>query len=196
MEIQNNKFIFNKENSFCEKCGFKSKNPDDFNIFLIKTNNNLENTTLCSFCTKYAPSSEKEFFSYLKEKIDHSILETFRKKELSIQDKTKKGMNKSFEKGFHISRPPKGYKFSEKNLVPNKEEFKIKEIFLDFLNNNISLTGLGKKHGLTTSGIKKILKNKVYIGLIRFQGIERKGEHKPLIEKEIFEKVQEKLRKI
>ena len=70
----------------------------------------------------------------------------------------------------------------------------LQKIFEEFLNSDISLTKLAKKNSMTTAGIKKLLKNTTYLGKVKFAGIESQGEHKPLIEEDLFKKIQEKLR--
>ena len=47
---------------------------------------------------------------------------------------------------------------------------------------------------MTTAGIKKLLQNTTYIGKVKFGEQETEGQHQPLIDKQLFEKVQEKLK--
>jgi site-specific DNA recombinase len=47
---------------------------------------------------------------------------------------------------------------------------------------------------LTTSQIDRILKDPYYIGIVRYQGIDYQGAHQPLIEPELFERVQNIIR--
>lgn len=194
--------VLKRDNFSCQKCGFKSTNPNDLEIHYINplsssgkdSPKNL--TTLCPICHKYAPNSKKDFLSYINEKIDNSLLETFRKSEYSISKKTKTGMQKIFNSGTHISKAPKGYKIIDKQLVPTEDSEQIQKIFEEFLNTNISLTQLGKKNLMTTSGIKKLLTNTTYRGKVKFANQELNGQHKPIIDKHLFEQVQEKLKQI
>ncbi|MCX6751082.1 MAG: recombinase family protein, partial [Candidatus Pacearchaeota archaeon] len=150
-------------------------------------------STLCSICHKHAPDTEKEFKEYLSEKIDSKLLETFRKSDYSISKKTKTGMNNAFKTGRHITRAPKGYDLINKQLVLNKEQAEeVKQIFEEFLNTPISLTQLAKKNNLTTSGIIKLLKNTTYLGKVKFADQESLGTHKPILDQDLFDKVQEK----
>jgi site-specific DNA recombinase len=113
-----------------------------------------------------------------------------------IGDRTTFGMARKAKEGGFITKAPKGYKLVNKQLIPHEQESKkIIEIFQEFLNSDISLTQLAKKHDLTTSGIKKLLKNTTYLGKVKFSGQESQGTHEPLIEQELFDKVQEKLGK-
>jgi len=111
-----------------------------------------------------------------------------------IGDRTKFGMERKAKEGGFITKAPKGYNLINKELIINEfEAEKVKEIFEEFLNSNISLTQLAKKHNMTTAGIKKLLKNTTYLGKVKFAGQESKGQHKPLLEEELFKNVQEKL---
>jgi site-specific DNA recombinase len=114
-----------------------------------------------------------------------------------IGDRTKFGMEKKAKDGGFITKAPRGYKLENKELVLNdKEAEKVKEIFNEFLEGNISLTQLAKKNNFSTTGIKKLLQNTTYLGKVKFAEKEMQGTHPPLIEKEIFEKVQIKLKEI
>jgi site-specific DNA recombinase len=111
-----------------------------------------------------------------------------------IGDRTTFGMEKKAKEGGFISKAPLGYKLINKSLFPDEEQvLKVKSIFEEYLNTNISLTQLAKKNKFTTSGIKKLLQNTTYIGKVKFANKESEGQHKPIIEKELFYKVQEKL---
>jgi site-specific DNA recombinase len=112
-----------------------------------------------------------------------------------IGDRTTFGMERKAREGGFITKAPKGYKLVNKQLIKNEEESqKIKELFEEFLNSEISLTQLAKKNNLTTSGIKKLLQNTTYIGKVKFANKENDGQHEALIDKELFNKIQEKLK--
>lgn len=114
-----------------------------------------------------------------------------------IGDRTKFGMERKAKEGGFITKAPRGYKLQNKELVINEEEAeKVKKIFEEFLNENISLTKLAKKNEFSTAGIKKLLQNSTYIGKVKFAEKEMQGSHQPLIQKEVFEDVQKKLSEI
>ena len=46
---------------------------------------------------------------------------------------------------------------------------------------------------MTTTGIKKLLKNKTYLGFVKFANQESQGNHQPIIDKQLFKQVQEKM---
>jgi len=113
-----------------------------------------------------------------------------------IGERTKFGMDKKARDGSFVSKAPLGYKFVNKELVVDQENAqKVLAIFNEFNNSKISLTQLAKKYEFSTRGLIKLLKNKTYLGLVKFGG-EYKGIHLALIEQELFNKVQNKLNNI
>jgi site-specific DNA recombinase len=112
-----------------------------------------------------------------------------------IGDRTKFGMERKAKEGGFITKAPRGYKLVNKQLITNNEDSqKIKEIFEEFLKSDISLTQLAKKNNLTTSGVKKLLQNTTYIGKVKFANQETQGQHEPIIDLELFNQIQEKLK--
>jgi len=163
----------------CQKCGYELVND----------------AVLCDICSHYAPKDAKYFKKYVSEKIDGRILDTFRNANLSISERTRAGMMKKQNTGGVISKPPKGYRLVDKRLVVDEIQAGIiKILFNEYLTTESSLTRLSAKYGLSTPGLIKILKNPVYIGMIKLKDTSIKGIHEPIIEKELFEKVQGKMR--
>lgn len=114
-----------------------------------------------------------------------------------IGDRTRFGMARKAQEGGFITKAPKGYKIVEKQLKIDEEQAdRVKQIFQEFLDSNISLTQLAKKNEMTTSGIKKLLQNTTYIGKVKFDSKESEGTHEKIILEELFNKVQEKLKTI
>ncbi len=190
-----------RDNFTCQKCGFQDLSSEELELHHIRPRvlggedfeENL--VTLCFICHNYAPDSEEEFKSYINEKIDGKILNTFRKAFFSTTKKTKRGMINKFNQGIHITKAPKGYKMIDKKLVPYPEqEREVKQIFNEFLNLDISLTKLAKKYNMTTAGIKKLLINTTYLGRVKFAKKESEGQHEPIIDKNLFEQIQNKLK--
>jgi hypothetical protein len=193
------KQVFERDNFTCQKCGF-NEIISDLEIHHIKPKilggtDSIENLiTLCSICHKYSPDSESQFLKYLSEKVDGRILNTFRKSLYSISKKTYGGMISSFEKGHHLSKAPKGYILVNKQLIPAQNSREIEQIFQEFLDTEISLTQLAKKFDMTTAGIKKLLQNKTYLGIVKFGEYETEGQHQSLLSKQLFGQVQDKLK--
>jgi len=195
--------VLERYNFTCQKCGFQDKSSEEIEIHHINPKifdgeDNLNNLiVLCSVCHHYSPDSKEEFERYISEKIDWKVLETFRKSNRSISKRTKQGMLNRFKQGIHLTKAPKGYKLVNKKLVLNElEALNVKKIFQEFVETDISLTQLSKKHNMTTAGIKKLLQNSTYLGKIKFASQESQGHHPILIEKELFDRVQEKLKNL
>jgi len=165
----------------CIKCGYESEE-------------NLEkfHTPICNICLRFAPNSEDRFKEYISEKINTENLNSFRKfSEIGMLQK--KAMVKKALQGKLMSRPPFGYKTENKKLIPAENFREIPEIFENFLNEDISLTQLAKKHNLSVNGLKKILTNFTYLGKIKFNNQIHQAEHKPIISSTLFNHVQKKL---
>src|SRR3989344_4024888 len=111
-----------------------------------------------------------------------------------ISERTRFGMNERAKEGRVITKAPFGYKMVDGNLKPDDEKREVlRELFETFLNNNISLTKLAKNYSLTTRGVIKLLRNRTYLGYVKFSGNESVGNHQPLLTQELFEMVQVKL---
>lgn len=200
----NNPFtiVFERDNFTCQKCNFRTESNDELKIHHIlpkfeggtdKTENLI---TLCTICHKHAPDEEEEFKKYIQEKIDGNILSTFRKSDYSISKRTKKGMTTIFNRGKHLSKPPKGYKIADKMMVPAENSDEISNIFQEFIDSDISLTQLAKKHSMTPTGMKKLLRNITYLGKIKFDHAITEGTHKPILEAILFNQVQAKINEL
>jgi len=162
----------------CEKCGYESCE-----------NKKIDQVYLCSICSQFAPDKDK-LLKYLEEKIEWKSLETFRK----FGKKTTFGMQEKANQGKVMSRAAFGYKIVNKELIIDEsQKLIIQEIFRTFLEQDISLNQLAKKHNFSVNGIKKILRNFTYIGKIKFAGQVTQGKHISIISPELFNKVQSKL---
>jgi len=71
----------------------------------------------------------------------------------------------------------------------------VEEIFEEFLKEDVSLSSLAQKHKLSVNGLKKILRNFVYVGKVKFDGQIHEGKHKPIVSTILFNHVQDKLEK-
>lgn len=107
--------------------------------------------------------------------------------------------NSMAQKAMHgnlMSRAAFGYDIIEGKLIPAQNYHEVEEIFEEFLNNNLSLRTLAKKHNLSVNGLKKILKNFTYIGKIKFNNQVHEGTHKPIVSVTLFNHVQNKLERL
>lgn len=108
----------------------------------------------------------------------------------------KEGMIKKASQGNLMSRAAFGYKIIDSKLVPAENFREVEEIFQEFLNINISLTQLSKKHNFSVNGLKKILTNFTYIGKIKFNNQIHEGSHQPIVSSTLFNHVQNKLERL
>lgn len=165
----------------CEKCGYSEKEIG-----------RVSGNQLCSICIRFAPSNKNDFKSYLLEKIDWKVLDSFRK---YGQGRGKiRGMVAKAVIGKCVTRPPKGYDLINGELQINQESSKVHSLFKTFLNREYSLNSLAKNFGLSTNGLKKILTNRTYLGEVKFTGKIYRGTHKAIISPEIFYAVERKLK--
>jgi len=130
-------------------------------------------------------------------KLMFHIISAFAEFERNVtSERTKFTMDKKARDGSPITRPPFGYKFENKKLIPSENSYLVQEIFQDFLNQKISLTQLAKKYDFSVNGLKKILTNQTYLGKVKFGGQLHQGSHQQLISSTLFNHVQNKLEKL
>lgn len=113
-----------------------------------------------------------------------------------LRQNQKQGMIKKAAEGNLMSRAAFGYKIVNGKLEPAEYYKEVEEIFEEFLNTNISLTQLAKKHSFSVNGLKKILTNFTYIGKIKFSNQIHEGNHQPIISSTLFNHVQNKLERL
>jgi len=194
--------VLSRDNFTCQKCGFRELNGNEMEIHYIKMrvdggDEDLQNLiTLCSICHHFAPDDENKFKKYLAEKIDGTILNTFRSSQKSISKRTKSGMAKKINNGEFVSRAALGYKIQDKKLVPADDSYLVQEIFQTFLNQPMSLTQLGKRYNLSVNGLKKVLTNETYLGKIKFSHETSQGQHQALVSEQLFKQVQDRLKSL
>ena len=170
----------------CIKCGYDSEN-----------NKSKFGLILCTVCCTFAPNNPEELDKYVGEKISSDVLDSFRKHASFRGDTQKLGMIKKASKGKHVSRVPFGYKRDDEGLlVPAQNSHEIEEIFEEFLLPESNLRKLSARHHLSVNGLKKILRNFVYIGKIKFDGQIHPATHQPIISTTLFNHVQDKLDEI
>ena len=168
----------------CVKCGYIGDNTKKFGL------------VFCSVCYKFCPNNPEEVDKYIEEKIDGNHLKSFRRYSKTRGQEQKKGMISKASKGKVMSRAPFGYEIKNKQLIPAQNSDEVQEIFEEFLQKGMTLNKLVKKHKLSVNGLKKILSNFAYIGKIKFNNEIYSGNHQPIIDAILFNKVQDKLDKI
>jgi len=167
----------------CYKCGYNDKKEEE-----------RQGKRLCQICLHFSPESEEKFIQYVEEKIDWTVLDTYRKYGQEIGQKLKKGMDEKAKSGRIMTRAPLGYEIILGELKQNADASRVHSLFKTFLDKEYSLNSLSKHYGLSVNGLKKVLTNRTYLGEVKFAGKLNKGNHEPLISPEIFYAVQRKLK--
>jgi hypothetical protein len=170
----------------CEKCGHDSEqNKPKYSLYF------------CSVCYTFAPNEPEQLDEYIQLPINKDAIEPYRKYSKFRGDVQKSGMIKKSTQGKHMSRVPFGYQRNNKGeLVKAQNHSEIQEIFEEFLQEDMNLRKLSEKHNLSVNGLKKILRNFVYIGKIKFNGQINEAKHQPILQATLFNHVQDKLDKI
>jgi DNA invertase Pin-like site-specific DNA recombinase len=129
----------------------------------------------------------------------------------NLSEETSKGMLEKARQGIWPSVAPVGYlntlcTSGKKIIVPDPERSEmIRHLFEWYADGDISLkelakkareTGLchkGKGTPLTPSSIHRVITNRLYYGDIEWSGMVFQGKHKPLISRQLWQRVQERL---
>lgn len=146
----------------------------------------------------------------------HAIVAEFYSANLAAE--VTKGMNEKAKEGGWPSKAPLGYKNIRQEIVGAKRGIAkvavdpetatyVKEVFNLYATGNYSLDdirdflydkGVSNRRGgngrMAQSSVNKMLMNPFYTGVINYKGIEYPGQHKPLITRELFDKVQQMIR--
>jgi site-specific DNA recombinase len=98
---------------------------------------------------------------------------------------------KKFEDGIMVGRAPFGYRMNKRKKVmeiDKKKSVVVQDIF------KMTAEGVGykkicEKHKLKPQSYYNIIRNPVYIGIIQFEGKQKKGKHEPIVSEEVFSKI-------
>jgi len=100
-------------------------------------------------------------------------------------------LNDKFQQGIMVGKLPIGYKWNKKTrkiqIDPNKSEM-IKGVF-DMASKGINYKIICEKYKIIPKTYYRIKKNKVYMGIIEYRGLEKDGTYESLVSKELFDKV-------
>ncbi|HYD02686.1 MAG TPA: recombinase family protein [Alphaproteobacteria bacterium] len=103
-----------------------------------------------------------------------------------VKERVKMAFDRKADLGESLSRPPYGYKYVNRKLVPNPDTSKnVVEIFEMWIN-GIDYKLIAEKFRISPSSIYTIIKNPIYIGKIRYKGQVYDGKHKLLVSEELF----------
>lgn len=137
---------------------------------------------------------------------------------IRLSGEVKRGMIEKASRGEPVSIAPFGYDIKDKKLIPNSDAPYVSDIFNAYLNGagqreiarNLALKGIKTRRGNAPDNrfVDYILNNPVYIGKIRWstdgKAASRRdysnknimivdGEHEPIIDLDLWNKVQERL---
>jgi site-specific DNA recombinase len=132
-----------------------------------------------------------------------------------IAERTREKLYSQAQKGFWGGgNVPLGYDVKDKKLVVNQKEAElVKRIFGYYLETpssakiatrlnregytakeRISPKGIKRGGGIFTKDtVKRMLRNKIYIGMITYKNEQFKGDHEPIVDELLFNKVQQKI---
>jgi len=86
---------------------------------------------------------------------------------------------------------PRGYsKGADRRLVPNADADQVRDAFVEFAEMGASIRSLGRTLGMTTAGVRALLRNRVYLGELHSGGYVNPSAHPPIVEAEVFEAAQ------
>lgn len=124
-----------------------------------------------------------------------TMISLFAELERSMTGKRNKDiMMDKVNRGIFPGKSPFGYKtvIREKRVVGfaiDQKEASIVQDAFKMASEGLGYAEICRKHGLSPQSYYNLIKNKVYIGIVSFEGIERKGSHPALISEELFNKV-------
>ncbi len=136
----------------------------------------------------------------------------------NLSQEVKRGMSEKVSRGEPVCAPPLGYDIKDGQYIPNSDSAIVQKIYVDYAS-GMGLRSIAVKYadlGLRTRYgnvpdnryIEYILRNPTYIGKIRWsrdgRTVSRRqyddaniiitdGKHQPIIDKELFDLVQEKI---
>ena len=103
-----------------------------------------------------------------------------------IKDRMISGRNARARSGAFVSRPPLGYKMVDHQLIIDEDEAqKVRKVFLSRAEGK-SLSTISMETGIPRSTVQHILRNRIYLGEIRWQNEWIPGQHKPLVTEHEF----------
>lgn len=125
-----------------------------------------------------------------------------------LSQKVKRGLHESAIKGTYTGGvPPIGYKVADKKVLIDEEKAPIIRFAFEQYAKGVSKRDImqqltekgitnGKGKPLTLTSFQHALKNRKYIGITSYNGIEYQSTYPIMIDPAIFEKVQERLAKV
>jgi hypothetical protein len=129
----------------------------------------------------------------------------------NLSEEVKKGLQEKIDQGHYLGKAPIGYTNNPTTRViePDPDtSFLVKMLFEWYATGKFSLKGVGKKSyeeglGYRKTGkrfsagtVEHILKNPIYYGYFNWKGKLYKGNHEPLVSKDLFDTVQMQMKRL
>ena len=110
-----------------------------------------------------------------------------------VKERVELAFDRKIKFGEVLYRAPLGYAFKNKKLVLDTENAKkVSEVF-NMWASDISYGEISKRFNIPKSTLYQIIRNPIYLGKVRYKGNLYKGKHPAIIDKELFDKVQQRL---
>src|SRR3990167_5300610 len=101
-----------------------------------------------------------------------------------VKERVEMAFEKKIKSGEALNRPPFGYTYKNRKLVPHPEEAeKVREIF-SLWAAGVHYKAIAEKSRLPVSTLYELVKNPTYIGKVLFRGQLYPGTHKSLVDTE------------
>ncbi len=203
---------------FNEMLKFLKKNKDVVNILVEKTDRLYRNFKDYVVIDEsiYTVHLVKEHKIISKDspssaKLEHGFKVLIAKNYIdNLSEETKKGRREKFEEGYFIGQVPYGYikKDDKRTTIPDvTKSLFVKRAFELYGKGNISLRALRiklYKEGyiylpsspkISVAQLEHMLKNKCYVGYVKYCNEYKIGHHKPLVSQTLFKRVQDAFKK-
>jgi len=105
-----------------------------------------------------------------------------------VKERVELAFDKKITMGEALSRPPFGYTYQNKKLVPDENAEKVKEIF-EMWASGISYRAICQKFNIPASTFYQIIKNPIYLGKVKYKNQLYPGKHPAIIEESLFKQV-------
>ena len=106
-----------------------------------------------------------------------------------VKERVQLSFDRKIDLGEALYRAPFGYIYQNKKLIKHPENAeKIREIF-EMWGAGVNYKEICNKFNLSSSTLYQIIKNPIYIGKIRYKNELYKGKHPPIIDEELFNKI-------
>jgi len=103
-----------------------------------------------------------------------------------VKERVELAFERKIKFGESLNRAPFGYVYNNKKLIPHTENSaKVREIFEMWIK-GIDYKEISKKFNIPVSTLYQIIKNKTYLGKIKYKGNFYNGKHSALISEDLF----------